>query len=99
MAKCKDCKHDMLKVNTCTKPYILINGRWFRRNTSYTDNNDRCHDCNIKNGAVHHFGCDIERCPNCGRQLISCDCNTEKVASVIPGSTNNTRDNLSRSLF
>jgi len=34
----------------------------------------RCHDCNAKEGQYHELGCDMERCPFCGGQLISCDC-------------------------
>lgn len=34
----------------------------------------KCHDCNVFEGQVHEFGCDIERCPICGKQLICCDC-------------------------
>lgn len=33
-----------------------------------------CHDCNAADGHMHHPGCDMERCPICGRQLISCGC-------------------------
>ena len=33
-----------------------------------------CHDCRAEEGQLHLLGCDMERCPNCGRQLISCDC-------------------------
>lgn len=33
-----------------------------------------CHDCGAVEGQYHQFGCDMERCPFCGRQLISCDC-------------------------
>ena len=33
-----------------------------------------CHDCNTPLGGYHHPGCDNERCPICGGQLISCDC-------------------------
>jgi len=33
-----------------------------------------CHDCGIEEGKFHHPGCDMERCPFCGGQLISCDC-------------------------
>jgi hypothetical protein len=33
-----------------------------------------CHDCNTPLGGYHHPGCDNERCPICGGQLISCGC-------------------------
>lgn len=38
------------------------------------DGNERCHDCNVKNGGFHHIGCDMERCPKCEGQLIGCGC-------------------------
>jgi hypothetical protein len=34
----------------------------------------RCGDCYCKEGELHIAGCDNERCPFCGGQLISCDC-------------------------
>jgi len=33
-----------------------------------------CHDYNAPPGSCHHLGCDVERCPQCGGQSISCDC-------------------------
>ena len=33
-----------------------------------------CHDCGAKEGEIHHLGCDMERCPFCGGQLIGCGC-------------------------
>lgn len=33
-----------------------------------------CHDCAAKVGHYHHAGCDWEQCPNCGGQLLSCEC-------------------------
>ncbi|MFV2016029.1 MAG: hypothetical protein ACC656_11400 [Candidatus Heimdallarchaeota archaeon] len=35
-----------------------------------------CSDCAVKVGEEHQLGCDIERCPKCGTQLISCGCFT-----------------------
>ena len=34
----------------------------------------QCHDCGVREGEFHHPGCDMERCPFCGGQLISCHC-------------------------
>lgn len=31
-----------------------------------------CHDCDCYEGEFHEEGCDMERCPECGGQLISC---------------------------
>jgi hypothetical protein len=31
-----------------------------------------CHDCGAKEGELHELGCDMERCPVCNIQAISC---------------------------
>ena len=33
-----------------------------------------CHDCGAVEGALHTKGCDRERCPFCGGQLVTCGC-------------------------
>ena len=33
-----------------------------------------CNHCGVKEGEIHEYGCDSEKCPFCGFQLLSCDC-------------------------
>lgn len=33
-----------------------------------------CPDCGVKPGEIHDFGCDVEECPRCRWQLITCEC-------------------------
>lgn len=34
----------------------------------------KCPDCDAAPSALHSPGCDVERCPRCGGQSISCNC-------------------------
>ena len=34
----------------------------------------QCHDCGTYEGQIHELGCDMEKCPWCGGQNITCGC-------------------------
>lgn len=79
--KCDVCEQEMTDPDTksCTHQFVKVNGKWLLRNNHYFDKGERCHDCGIVNGFpnYHHPGCDMERCPVCEGQIISCECKQE----------------------
>lgn len=75
-AICQECGKEMKASNGCTITHFSRRrGKSVARIKCYNDGGRPCHDCNVSGGQYHHPGCDMERCPLCGGQSISCECN------------------------
>ena len=79
MAVCSWCFTDMMIAQSCAVdvlhrhgvPISMIPcGREFGWPRTVTT----CGDCGVSRGGWHHPGCDMQQCPSCGGQMLSCDC-------------------------
>ena len=82
MAKCQACGREMLKAKGCTFKYVhTMDGKYYKRyrvgEEGWISHEERCGDCGALYGNYHHPGCDIEKCPICGGQLLSCFCDID----------------------
>ncbi len=68
------------------QPLYLIEGQQWARVRYGEETQDweaeklPCHDCRVIKGQFHVPSCDVEQCPRCGEQALSCDCELEDVA-------------------
>ena len=73
-ATCSYCGKEMSPGTSCTLTHY----------DDFSDKTERarvpwggqitCGDCNTPPQGLHHPGCDMERCPECRGQAISCSC-------------------------
>jgi len=75
MAICDYCDKEMTKHVSCEEdPIVFPDGTTRKQIKWEPSDGEDCHDCGTPYGGFHHPGCDTEKCPRCGSQLISCGC-------------------------
>ena len=82
MAPCRHCGREMETADSCSGDPWMLEGKAYApvpygQEGSFTSLGrlpQRCGDCGVTLGGVHHPGCRIEACPRCSRQLLSCGC-------------------------
>ena len=79
MAACIWCGVEMATGRSCTVDRLHRGGRQialaaFGSEPASAGRAERCGDCGVARGGLHHLGCDVQRCPVCSGQLASCAC-------------------------
>lgn len=75
-ATCGTCQQPM-NGSACGDTYLIRDREYDRipyGSEPHPHQRDHCGDCNAPRGGLHHPGCDVERCPRCLGQSISCGC-------------------------
>lgn len=83
MAICDLCSQEMKTAPSCTVGVLHQAGTAFPllrygQERGWKRGPARCGDCGVRRGGLHHLGCDVQRCPRCLGQLISCDCSFDE---------------------
>ncbi len=104
MSECQWCGQEMKEGNGCTIEVFsdFLDGRprhripygsegWWEEVGGF-DPTFSCHDCGVTAGGLHHPGCDMEACPCCGGQALSCECVRPEESRNIPSSWRMSRE-------
>ena len=77
---CPACGQDKRDAESCGGPMLQVAGQVYERVRFGQESGNRweefdfCPECGVSHGGLHHPGCDIEECPRCRTQYLSCDC-------------------------
>ena len=83
MAVCKFCGKETVGASSCAECLVVIDGVEFQPLPYGNDCSPgmprgaspwRCPECNVMPGGLHHIGCGVEICPQCGNRWVSCRC-------------------------
>jgi hypothetical protein len=78
MAVCSWCEREMTTAPSCTATVLHREGFPIRMIPWGKERGwrgrGRCGDCGVNPRGFHHLGCDVQRCPLCEGQMISCGC-------------------------
>lgn len=82
MAVCSWCDGEMTEAASCAITALHLDGvrtemiPWGRE-ARWTATSC-CDECGVPPGGFHHLGCDVQRCPLCGGQMMSCGCHFDE---------------------
>jgi len=74
MAVCTWCEREMTIADSCSVEVLHRHGEPVAMIRLGRRAEQRCGDCGTAPGGFHHLGCDMQRCPVCRRQMITCGC-------------------------
>ena len=86
MSSCRVCEQEMQDNVSCSLPIFTdfpdgIPRERLRFGQEPEDwgakSGKPCSDCGCPPDGFHHLGCDVEHCPLCKEQLLTCDCDDE----------------------
>lgn len=78
MAVCRWCAQEMTTAASCVVDTFHVDGRAIAMIPYGAERGGafllRCGDCGVARDGQHHPGCDVQRCPSCRGQMMTCGC-------------------------
>jgi hypothetical protein len=72
---CNRCHHEIAGSTRCLAAFaIRFPDGLTLPAIPHTNTTDRCGDCGVGAGSVHHNDCDMEECPRCHEQMVGHAC-------------------------